>query len=143
MSYFATYFGAGAGDSGAAGFAHTYGAGNDSIMDDVFTVIQAEAKRAPAFEVWETYSQANANDGVVLDQISSRFVLQNEETVDIRFTAIGKTTRRAPAIIKRCVESLERHMLTQVVRRDGMDMSEAEDVDEEGRYLATQVVEVR
>ena len=142
MSYFATYFGGAAGDS-AAGFVHSYGAGNATILDDVFTVIQQEARRNPQFQVWETYSQANAEDGVVLDQLSARYIQQNEETIDLRITGIALTTRRAAALVNRSVEAMERHMLTQIVRRDGMDLTEAEDVDEEGRYLATQVVEVR
>ena len=145
MSYFGNPLYFGVGDAAGAAQFHSYGAGNDSIIDDVFEVIQREAIRpnAPPFLVWESYSQANDEDGVVITQESTRYVLQNEETIDVRFTSQATSSRKAQRIVKRCVEALEKDMMTQIVRRDGMDISESDNTESADRYMAAQVVEVR
>ena len=147
MSYFGSplYFGpfAQAG-AGAIAASPNFAARHELLIDDVFEVIYAEFPEGGDVAVFEGYSELEkAEDALVVVKESSRYILQNEETIDVRFTAQARGTRVAEKIVLRAVEALERNPLTQIVRRDGMDHGFAEQIDVETLQVASQIVEVR
>lgn len=149
MSYFGfdNYFGPfAASGAGAIPPAHNFAARHELLIDDVYAAIFAEFPEGGPVAVFEGYSdlQDHEDDALVVVKESSRYILQNEETIDVRFTGQARGSRDAEKIVLRAVEALERHPMTQVVRRDGMDHGYAEELGFDGpREVATQIVEVR
>ena len=142
MTYFASYFGA---QTGGA-VAQAYHAGrHEFIIDDVFDIVFAEFEPdGDAVSIWDTYSDVDADqDGVVVREVGDRRILTNVETIDVRLTSQAQGSRNAKRLLDRAVNALEMSDMTSIVRRDPIDVGFVEEIGDNGKEVASQVVEVR
>ena len=143
MSYFATYFGGAAGVASARAF--HYAARHEYVIDDVFDIIHAEFEPdGERVSVWDTYSDVDTDqDGVVVREVGDRRILTNVETIDVRITAQADGSRNAKRLLDRAVNALEISDITSILRRDPLDVGFVEEIGDNGKEVASQVVEVR